>query len=101
MTNEFIDTLNEKDKHYVNAMKEMTNHIDEIIKQMKIQFDLMRQSYQSQLNGIEEEFWHERESLLKRNADEIQLLFDTHKKTEEYYQQKRHADEEEQAEKLE
>jgi len=72
----------------------MTVHIDELIKQMKVQFVLMRDSYSSQLNGIEEEFWHERESLLKRNADEIQLLFDTHKKTEEYYQQQRHDDEE-------
>ena len=71
LTNEFIDTLNQKDKHYVNAMKDMTNHITELIKQMKIQFVLMRDSYASQLSGIEEEFWHERESLLKRNADEI------------------------------
>jgi hypothetical protein len=71
LTNEFIDTLNEKDKHYVNAMKDMTVHIDELIKQMKVQFVLMRDSYSSQLNGIEEEFSHERESLLKRNSDEI------------------------------
>ncbi len=52
-------------------MKEMTAHVDELIKQMKVQFVLMRDSYASQLAAIEEEFWHERESLLKRNADEI------------------------------
>lgn len=101
MTNEFLATLNEKDKHYVHAMKDMTNHIDELIKQMKVQFVNMRESYASQLSGIEEEFLREREALLARNGDEIKLLFATHKKTEEYFQQQRHDDEEEQAEKLE
>lgn len=83
------------------AMKEMTNHIDELIRQMKRQFDDMRSSYGSQLNNIEGEFEREREALLQRNNDEIKQLFALHRQTEEYYQQQRQADEEEQAEKLE
>ena len=85
LTNEFRQTLIDKDKHYVNAMKDMTGYIDELIKQMSNQFVLMRDNYGSQLRGIEEEFAHERESILKRNADEIDKLFALHKKTEEYY----------------
>ena len=53
----------------------------------------MRDNYSSQLRGIEEEFSHERESILKRNADEIARLFDLHKKTEEYYAWRRNEEE--------
>jgi len=60
---------------------------------MSTQFVLMRDNYSSQLSGIEEEFSHERESILKRNADEIARLFDLHKKTEEYYAWRRNEEE--------
>lgn len=32
LTNEFKQTLIDKDKHYVNAMKDMTSYIDELIR---------------------------------------------------------------------
>lgn len=95
LTDEFKEALNDKDKHYVSAMKDMTNHIDELIRQMKRQFDDMRSSYGSQLNNIESEFERERAALLQRNEDEIKQLFGLHRQTEEYYQQQRQADEEE------
>ena len=47
LTREFTETLDEKDKHYIAAIKDMTNHINELIKKMKLQFEDMRDSYGS------------------------------------------------------
>ena len=49
----------------------MNNHIDELIKGMKVQFNQMRQDYANQLAAIESEFERERAGLLKQNEEEI------------------------------
>ena len=52
-------------------MQEMNNHIDELIRGMKAQFNAMRGDYSHQLAEIEAEFKREREALLKQNDEEI------------------------------
>jgi len=78
-----------KDEEYLNSLKNQNDDIDELIKAMRKQFNDMRQDYIDQLNNIEKAFYDEREQLLKRNANEIQSLFNEHKATEEHYQKKR------------
>lgn len=64
-----------KDKHYVKAMQDMNNAVDELINRMKSQFLLMRTDYGNQLSSIESEFERERAALLKQNEEEINQLF--------------------------
>jgi len=44
---QFENALHVKDKHYVKAMQEMNNHIDELIRGMKQQFNHMRTDYKN------------------------------------------------------
>lgn len=82
---QFEEAIKAKDKHYVKAMQQMNNHIDDLIRGMKIQFNQMRNDYQVQLASIESEFERERAALLKQNEEEIKLLFEQHQKTEETF----------------
>lgn len=80
---QFEEALHAKDKHYVKAMQDMNNHIDDLIAQMKKQFLHMREFYANQLKEIEDEFERERDALLKQNDIEIQALFKKHQETED------------------
>ena len=80
---QFEEALHGKDKHYVKAMQDMNNHIDDLIAQMKKQFLHMREFYANQLKEIEDEFERERDALLKQNDIEIQALFKKHQETED------------------
>ena len=79
----------------------MNNHIDELIKGMKVQFNQMRQDYANQLAAIESEFERERAGLLKQNEEEIKALFNQHKKTEEDFLKKKTEREEQNSQDLE
>lgn len=63
----------------------MNNHIDELIRGMKGQFNHMRTDYANQLAAIESEFERERAALLKQNEEEIKQLFGQHQTTEEKF----------------
>jgi len=101
LKSEFESALHAKDKHYVKAMQEMNNHIDELITRMKAQFLLMRQNYGNQLKEIESEFDRERDELLKQNEAEIKKLFDQHQKVEEEFLKKKTEQEQHQSQDLE
>lgn len=75
---QFEEAIKQKDKHYVKQMQLMNNHIDELIRNMKLQFTSMRVDYKAQLEEIESEFMRERNALLKQNDAEIQALFKLH-----------------------
>jgi len=85
----------------VKAMGKMNDDIDDLIRNMKHQFDYMRTDYASQLNSIEKEFERERYDILKRNAAEITALFKQHEDVEKQYMKLRAEDEENYAKQLE
>lgn len=62
---QFEEAIKAKDKHYVKAMQQMNNHIDDLIRGMKTQFGQMRTNYATELAAIESEFERERAALLK------------------------------------
>lgn len=53
----------------------------------------MRADFAEQLSNIEKAFYDERNLILKKNEEEIQALFDEHKKVEEDFLEKRAKDE--------
>lgn len=65
LKNQFEEAIKAKDKHYVKAIQQMNNHIDELIRGMKAQFSHLRTDYSNQLAEIESEFERERAALLK------------------------------------
>jgi len=83
-----------KDEEYVKALKKQTDDIDEIIREMRKQFNEMRQYYLDQLHKIEQAFDQERSEILTANQKEIEDLFTEHRKLEEYYLKRRAEDEE-------
>jgi dynein regulatry complex protein 1 len=82
---EFQDTLRGKDEEYVKSLEQQGKNIDELIKLMRSQFNTMRDEYNTQLNEIEAAFKKEREEILGRNNQEIEILFQKHQKTEEHF----------------
>ena len=61
----------------------------------------MRDHYDQHLHIIESEFERERTSILQRNKQEIEQLFDDHRKVETEYLERRQKEEEENAKQLE
>ena len=59
--------------------------IEKLIKNMKYQYQRMREDYNSQLTAIEAEFENERADILTRNANEIESLFKEHRELENTY----------------
>ena len=79
----------------------MSDDIEKLIKNMKYQYQRMREDYNSQLTAIEAEFENERADILARNAKEIDDLFAEHRLLENEYLNQRQHDEEENAKQLE
>ena len=79
----------------------MSDDIEKLIKNMKYQYQRMREDYNSQLTAIEAEFENERADILARNAKEIDDLFTEHRVLENTYLTQRQHDEEENAKQLE
>ena len=79
----------------------MSEDIDALIKGMKGQFDDMREHYDQQLSEIEGEFDRERSAILNRNKEEIEDLFQEHKRVETSYLDKRQQEEAQNAKQLE
>ena len=79
----------------------MTDDIENLIKNMKFQYQKMREDYASQLTLIEGEFDNERNDILLRNAKEIEDLFTEHRVLEKKYLDQRQQDEEDNAKQLE
>lgn len=52
---------------------------------MRVQFNGMRDEYNTQLNEIEAAFRLEREEILRKNETEIEILFKKHYETEEEF----------------
>lgn len=86
---EFQETLKNKDDEYIKSLKKQGEDIDRLIALMRIQFNSMRDEYNTQLNEIEAAFRLEREEILQKNEKEIEMLFNKHNETEEYYLNKR------------
>ena len=82
-------------------MQTMSDDIEKLIKNMKYQYQRMREDYNSQLTAIEAEFENERADILARNAKEIDDLFTEHRVLENTYLTQRQHDEEENAKQLE
>ena len=79
----------------------MSDDINALIIGMKGQFCEMREHYDQQLQDIEAEFDQERQSILTRNKEEIEVLFNEHKSVETQYLEKRQQQESENAKQLE
>ena len=75
----------------------MSDDIEKLIKNMKYQYQRMREDYNSQLTAIEAEFENERHDILARNENEIKDLFNEHRVLEQDYLAQRQHDEEENA----
>ena len=98
---EFQEALKNKDDEYVKSLKKQGEDIDKLIALMRIQFNSMRDEYNTQLNEIEAAFRLEREEILQRNETEIEMLFKEHYETEERYLRLRTANEAYYADELE
>lgn len=85
LINEFLDQLDQKDNHYIKAMQTMSDDIEKLIKNMKYQYQRMREDYNNQLKTIEAEFENERADILARNLKEIEDLFTEHRVLENNY----------------
>ena len=79
----------------------MSDDIEKLIKNMKYQYQRMREDYNNQLKTIEAEFENERADILARNLKEIEDLFTEHRVLENNYLTQRQHDEEENAKQLE
>ena len=79
----------------------MSDDIEKLIKNMKYQYQRMREDYDNQLKAIEGEFENERAAILDRNSKEIDDLFTEHRVLENNYLTQRQHDEEENAKSLE
>lgn len=101
MIKQFQDTLKGKDEEYVKSLETQSQNIDKLIALMRIQFNSMRDEYNTQLNEIEAAFKKEREEILARNNGEIDDLFKKHQETEEYFLEERTKNEAKYAEELE
>jgi len=98
---QFQDTLRGKDEEYVKSLELQGRNIDELIKLMRSQFNTMRDDYNTQLNEIEAAFKKEREEILNKNNQEIEILFHKHQDTEEHFLQERTKNEAKYGEELE
>jgi len=98
---QFQDTLKGKDEEYVKSLETQSKNIDRLIELMRVQFNSMRDEYNTQLNEIEAAFKKEREEILTNNNDEINKLFEKHQKTEEKFLGLRTKNEAKYAEELE
>lgn len=98
---QFQDTLKGKDEEYVKSLETQGQNIVKLIGLMRIQFNSMRDEYNTQLNEIEAAFKKEREEILANNNSEIDALFRKHQKTEEFFLEERTKNEAAYAEELE
>ncbi len=73
-----MQQLKFKDDEYVKAMKMQEDNINELLKEMRKQFIMMREDYSDKLRQIEDAFKLERSEILSKNESEIKALFQEH-----------------------
>ncbi|EGR34385.1 hypothetical protein IMG5_013690 [Ichthyophthirius multifiliis] len=82
---EFEDELKKKDDEYIKMLKEQSNDIRDMIKQMRSQYTSVRLANLNEFEDIEKQFEQDRQNLIKEQQTEIDKIFEKHNSIEKEY----------------
>ena len=89
LIDEFRAQMREKEEEYVNALKQQSEEIEELLETMHKQTDTVVKAYMNELTAVEKAYEEERRQLLANNEAEIEALVNQRSRLEKDNNKKR------------